>query len=155
MTGHVIRINNEGGPGPDTTDIRIAFGFSFSWDVDLSADDPMRDFASAGAFFALSGFEAGIDAIDIDGDGLGPLTDPFMSSAYIFNPTYTTLGGGTGGSGTITIGGFIIVRAESIGEFSVITDATGRAFHIPEPGSMLLVGLALAGLAATRRRKVA
>ncbi|MFN0163738.1 MAG: PEP-CTERM sorting domain-containing protein [Burkholderiales bacterium] len=151
----MIRIDNEGAPGiVDTVELRIPFAFVFSWDVLLSADDPARDFASAGAFFALSGFEAGIDAVDIDGDGLGSLTDPFLSSAYIFNPTYTTLGGGTGGSGTLmSVTGVIIVRAESIGEFSVITDATGRAFHLPEPGSLLLAGLALAGLAATRRRK--
>ena len=152
MTGHVIEIDNLDRPGVFTDDIRVHFDFIFLWSVALSADSPAADFASSGAFFGISGFEPGIDAIDIDGDGLGALTDFPGGSAYLFNPTYTTLGGGTGGVGTMSVSGDIIVHANRVGAFSVITDSTGLAFHVPEPGSLLLVGLALLCMSAAPRR---
>ena len=149
MAGHVFRIDNSLG----LTAITIPFEFSYSWITEISADDPSREFASSGAFFGISGFEGGIDAIDIDGDGFGFLTDVPGTSAYLFNPTYATSLGETGSGGILTSGvtGVIKVEAGEIGAFSVITDSTGRAFSIPEPRSAVLVAIALCLLVMARR----
>ena len=154
MGGHVIRIDNS---DPMARDISVRFAFTYSWITTISVSNPALEFASSGAFFGISGFEPGIDSIDIDGDGMGAITDSPGTSAWLFNPTFATSLGETGTGGVLSgaIEGVINVAAGEIGTFSVITDATGRAFaRVPEPGTLALASLGLVAALVVRRRRV-
>jgi hypothetical protein len=48
--------------------------------------------------------------------------------------------------GSATITGLIIVEANTFGEFSVITDANGRAVTVPEPDALYLFAAGLLAL---------
>ena len=155
MAGHVIRIDNldpVGGP-PTTTRLSIPFELRMTWSIAASVDDMFREFSSAGVFFGISGFEPGIDAIDITGDLFGPLTDTPGTSAFVFNPFVTSFGPTSSSGTSVLVAGDIIVEANSIGAFSVITDTTGRAFAVPEPASTMLLTVALVAAWASRRRR--
>ena len=153
MAGHVIRIDNLDRVGSArTTRLSIPFELRMTWSIAASVDDMFREFSSAGVFFGISGFELGIDAINITGDGLDELTDTPGNSAFVFNPFVTSFGPTSSSGTSVLVAGVIIVEANSIGEFSVITDTTGRAFAVPEPASTMLLTVALVAAWASRRR---
>jgi len=145
--GHVIRIAN---PGP--TDIEVPFSLSYDWTLKVSrarADEV----ALADALFSLSGFEAGIDAVDIDGDSFGFLTDTLFP-AWSFAPDVFTDQNSVTEAGSEAITGKIRITAGSLGQFRVMTLEHGiaSASSIPEPGSLplLLSGLLAVGLLGWR-----
>lgn len=140
MSGHVFTIDNLGGPGPDTFPITVPFVFEYSWDIDLARDFPGSEFASAGAFFDISGIDN--ESLFVDGLGFVP--------RYLHHITETTLLGGTGSSGSMTITGAILVPAETLSKFSVITDTTGLAAAVPEPCSLIVFGLGAWVLVSSR-----
>jgi PEP-CTERM motif len=141
MSGHVFFIDNLGGLGFDTVEITVPFVFEYSWKIDLAHDFPFSEFASAGAFFDISG----IDNEKLIVTGLGEVP------RYLHHIMETTLLGGTGSSGTMTITGAIVVPAETLSVFSVITDTTGKAVAVvPEPSSLIVFGLGALVLVATR-----
>jgi PEP-CTERM motif len=140
MSGHVFTIDNLGGPGLDTSEIKVPFVFEYSWDIDLAHDFPGSEFASAGAFFDISGIDN--EKLFVTGLGFIP--------RYLHHIRETTLLGGTGSSGGMKITGEIVVPAETLSKFSVITDTTGLAAAVPEPSSLIVFGLGALVLLASR-----
>lgn len=133
MAGHIFEIDNTGGPGPDTSLLTVPFEFAYSWDIDVARDFPGLEFASAGAFFHITGIDT--EALFVDGLGVVP--------EYLHHVEETTLFGGTGSSGFVVVTGAILVPAESVSVFSVITDASGLAIAqtVPEPGTIAIWSL--------------
>jgi hypothetical protein len=74
--------------------------------------------------------------------GEGSATElPTMAIAFTDDSITVTFDNSTGGAG-----GIWEYRDNGVGSFTIQTD------HVPEPGSVLLLGLGLAGLAARKRR---
>ena len=133
MSGHLITIDNSLGLTP----IVVPFTFDYFWIVSLSAGPAPDEFASGGGFFHITG---------IDNEVLTIAGIPV--SEYLAHHSYTTALGGTGGSGGALVSGAIFVPAGVLSVFSVITDTTGSAVVVPEPGtaaSLLLAGGLLLG----------
>jgi hypothetical protein len=136
MSGHIFSIDNTHGGGT----LIVPFTFSYEWDTDIAVTDVLREFAEAGAFFHITG---------IDNEGL--TIEGMSVTEYLVNPRYSTGLGSIGGFGAFTVHGTIEVPDGVYSEFSVITDATGRAFAVPEPSTLWLLGLGL--VAVLQRRK--
>ena len=138
QAGHLITLDNSASATP----IMVPFMFSYSWMVTLGAMDPMLDFASAGAFFHITGIDN--ETLTIGGVPMGE---------YLVSHRYTTLGGGTGGSGMATVMGAIFVPAATFSVFSVITDTDGVASSVPEPSTAVLFAIAGAATVVRFRRR--
>ena len=135
MSGHLITIDNSAGLTP----IVAPFTFDYFWIVSLSAGAGPAEFASGGGFFHITGIDN--EVLTIAG---------LPVSEYLAHHSYTTALGGTGGSGGLLVSGSIIVPAGVISVFSVITDTTGTAVVVPEPGTAALLLLS-SGLLCGRR----
>jgi len=137
QASHLITLDNSSGTSP----MMAAFTFSYGWTVTLGADVHPLDFASAGAFFHITG---------IDNEILTIAGVP--AAEFLVHPMYTTAGGGTGGAGGGMITGAITVPAGTISIFSVITDTNGFAISTPEPSTAAMIALAAAVSFLRRRR---
>lgn len=127
MSGHIFRIDNSLG----LATIVVSFSFTGLWDVIVSATNPFTEFAMAGAFFHITG-------IDNEGLRIGGVLVP----EFLLNPIYSTAPGPAAGMGMFAVDGTIEVPAGVISVFSVITDTSGSASAVPEPGSATLILLA-------------
>jgi len=136
QSSHLIHIDNSTGLAP----LLAAFTFGYSWDIVLGVTSSPADRATGGAFFHITGIDNEI--LIVEG---APVAE------FLLNPTYDTLTGSTGGTGTGMIGGGIIVPAGEVSLFSVITDTNGFAISTPEPATLGLALTALGFLAVRRR----
>lgn len=157
MNGYKVRLDNSAGLVSSIAE----FTFSYDWLVNISQTDPtdaLLEKGFASAFFHLTGFApSGGETLAID-EGLGLGAMPV--SDWLFHPVVSFDFPDTAGSmllsGSNIITAFVTVPGGSIDEFSVITDAFGSAEHInvPEPASIFLFSLALAGFSLSKRRKI-
>lgn len=138
QAGHIFAIDNTSGAGT----IVAPFTFTYSWDVMISAGAPPNEWATAGAFFHITGIDNEI--LRIGGVSV---------SEYLHRPSYETILGDTGGVGAVTVTGTIEVPGGVFSAFSVITDTAGTAASVPEPASAFLAAGGLAWLALRRRRR--
>jgi hypothetical protein len=157
MNGYLIRLDNSGGVGSATA----VFEFSYDWFVEVAQADPtdaLLETGFASAFFHLTGFApSGGETLMIDeGGGAGPLPEADWLVHPMVSFDFPEIGPSMLLSGSETVTAYVTVPGEGIDEFSVITDAFGSAEHIPvpEPASIFLFGLGLAGFGFSRRRKV-
>ena len=141
FNGFTVSLENSG-PGPASA----LFEFSYSWLVDLSKTVLARESGSASSFFALSGFApSGTETLMID-DGSGGGLVP-MASWLVHPEVLAPLGvAGATLADTETVLALVTVPGMTVDVFSVITDATGSAVHVPEPTSLALALLACAWL---------
>ncbi len=144
--------------GSAVASVIVPFRFGFTWDSAVRVVEPSLGFVSSGAHFGTSGFKPGIDATDVDADvddfGLptGAMTGP--DSGFLFNPGNATSLSEAESLDSRVVTGFIIVAAGEVGAFSVITDASGRAFaRVSEPASIGIAGLGLMAVLMQRRRR--
>jgi hypothetical protein len=137
QASHIITLDNSAGLTP----MMAAFTFSYGWTVTLSADVDPFDFATAGAFFHITG---------IDNETLTIAGVPVAE--YLVHPVYTTAAGGTGGAGGGMVTGSIIVPSGAISTFSVITDTHGYAQSVPEPSTAVMLAFAAAVTCLRARR---
>ena len=135
LSGHLISFDNTAGLVP----LLAAFTFSYSWTIVVSADFPGAEFATAGAFFHITG-------IDNETLTIGGLVAP----EFLVHPMFSTALGETAGVGGAVVAGSILVPAGEFAVFSVITDTSGLAVSAPEPATFGLALLA-ALVAGTRR----
>lgn len=143
--GHVFVVPRMSSSGP-LPSVTMSFRFDISWATHLSADNPAAEFASGGAFFGISGFEAGIDSIVLDAGMPGTIVTVGDLTRWEYNPRYSTSGGSPVDEvHADVITGMITVESGRIGEFSVITDAAGLAAArpVPIPPSWTLLPLGL------------
>lgn len=154
QSGHLFVVPRVSPSGPLPT-VTLRFAFEIGWDVDLSVSRVGLEFASGGAYFALSGFEAGIDELTLDPGLPGEMvTFPDGTTGWEFNPRYAEFDGTpVAETHSLLISGTITVFSGAIGVFSVITDAAGSAVSIPLPGSAGLATAALLALAAAMRAR--
>lgn len=155
--GHVIEIDRRGSSTDPLPEVTLRFSLAISWDVHLSVDLPFFEHSRGGAYFAISGFEDGIDSLSIDGDMPGEVVlgdgDKWR---WQLNPRYFTSMADVDFAGPpLIITGSITVASGKVGAFSVITDASGsaeaRPLPVPSPGTLALALGALPLIAAGRR----
>lgn len=141
MAGHLISFDNSAGLVP----LLAAFTFSYSWTITVGAGFPATEFASAGAFFHITGIDN--ETLTIGG---------LAVAEFLIHPMFSTLLGETGGAGGATVAGSILVPAGAMAVFSVITDTSGVAVAAPEPATFTLaasfIALALWRRVIERRR---
>lgn len=146
QSGHHFIVPRVDASGPLPT-VEIGFIYEIFWETDLSITRPGFEFASGGAYFALSGFRDGITELTLDPGFPGSIvtgTFPDGSDGWEFNPTYDEFDGSpVHESHSLTITGTITAFSGEFGAFSVITDAAGRAVSIPEPSAVWLLMAAL------------
>ncbi|WP_173133244.1 PEP-CTERM sorting domain-containing protein [Pseudaquabacterium terrae] len=146
QSGHHFIVPRVDADGPLPT-VEIDFIYEIFWETDLSITRPGFEFASGGAYFALSGFRDGITELTLDAGFPGSIvtgTFPDGSDGWEFNPKYVEFDGSpVHESHSLTITGTITVFSGRFGAFSVITDAAGSAVSIPEPSTAWLLIAAL------------
>lgn len=115
------------------------------YDGDVSANGGWIDLATAVNYGSWTSFQMTYNG--------GYSMDFFIDGSLVY--TDNTIGYGDASEGFSAV----IMQAYNYGDptnfpNAVVTDYTARWSNVPEPASLALFGLALAGLAATRRRKV-
>lgn len=146
LRGHLIEIDR-GTPDDPLPRVTLDFMFEIAWEVHLAVDMPTLESAAGGAYFAIAGFEDGIDSISISPGMPGEVVIGADGKwRWEFNPSYFTTMADVDVTAGLVVTGSITVEAGTVGAFSVITDAAGRADArpLPAPGSLLLVGMLLA-----------
>jgi hypothetical protein len=151
--GHVFVIPRITAEGPLPT-LVVGFSFEIHWETHLAVGVPGSEFATGGAFFAISGFEEGIDAIALDPGMPGSLVLHGAELAWEYNPNYGTGLAPVDEIHSTIITGSITVLSGMVGEFSVITDTAGfaGARAVSAPMSILLLAPSLVWLAWRSRR---
>lgn len=144
---------------PDATDAAETFEFLFTldWTVFLTAtvDDPVQETATAAAFLDLFAFKNdGLEGLVL-GTDLGEMHLSWIKSAADL----------AGSNGTFSESGRLafsttLTRDTAVGLFEtlgvdVVADAVGTASAVPEPGTLVLLGSGLLGLAGVSRRRKA
>lgn len=142
--GHVFEVPRVDAAGALPL-VTLAFSFEIFWDVHLALTLPGSEFAAGGAYFAISGFEPGIDSIVLDAGMPGAIVPDGPGFRWEFNPSYFTFGGAVDSTTSTVVTGLITVEAGTVGEFSVITDVAGRAlaFQVAAPSTAWTIGFGL------------
>lgn len=150
--GHVFDVPRVSAAGPLPT-VTMSFVFEISWETHLAITRVGAEFAAGGAFFGISGFEAGIDSIALDPGMPGEIVVfPDGSTGWRFNPNYLEFDGSPVDElHSLRVTGSITVLSGMVGEFSVITDVAGRAISVPEPTGLALLAIAWIALRSVSR----
>lgn len=163
----------------DTATMALGDTFEISIVVDNTSGDAVTDLFTflnytPGAFALVQG--VGLEILDegIFGQSLTPLSgfgDPAIGqpAGTFVGLAHGVVGAGDSTAATVDIGTIIVLQATGVGSFTVSQSGSGNSTIngqdgppsfgpnltvtvVPEPGTALLMGLGLAGLAAAGRR---
>ncbi len=126
ITDGIVTIFND-----SSSDVTVSFSFEYALMADTMAMDPLEDFAFA---------EAIVEVFTV-----------FTDVLFEFVESDTDFGGGLSSSGD-TIFFDVVVPAFASDEVVTFVDAFGVAATIPEPTTLALLGLGMAGMGFSRKR---
>lgn len=151
LNGLFVELDNLAGTAAATA----IFEFSYSWFAEVTRTESDKELGFASPFFHITGLApSGTETlIIVDGSGGGPMP----VAEWLVHPFAELPLGGTDLSVTETgaemVLAYVTVPAFSFDSFSVLTDSSGAAGHIPEPASLALMAMGLVGFGIARRRK--
>lgn len=131
----------------------------FGFDFDLAFDPSVLSFNNLSVHSALSGYLTGYTAPSAGSPGLVTFDGALdlFSIAGLTQGTYTlaslSFDGIGQGSSTVDLTGDVLDLNPASGLVPVSATASVTTASVPEPGSMLFLGMGLAGFAALRRAR--